>query len=173
MNILFTGFGSTSRWRTPSETSVSSSTSWTWAKDGASSGKVWHRSSNQPPGNPQHWLRICVPFFPFWKKTSLLFRTRWQRMPRDSVFYYRSPIHRDNFVLSFAFSFDKEDERWVVSENIEPWKKKFARGKSARWGNDEDMQGASRQPETDRKVWRKKGVSIWKQCLVSWTRLFF
>ncbi len=33
-------------------------------------------------------------------------------MPRQFVFYYRSPIHSDHFVLSFAFTFDREDERY-------------------------------------------------------------
>ena len=33
-------------------------------------------------------------------------------MQRQFVFYYRSPIHSDHFVLSFAFSFDREDERY-------------------------------------------------------------
>ncbi len=33
-------------------------------------------------------------------------------MPAEHVFYYRSPIHRDNFVLSFGFCFDLEDERY-------------------------------------------------------------
>ena len=46
---------------------------------------------------------------PVVKSTS---RPRWQRMQRQFVFYYRSPIHSDHFVLSFAFSFDREDERY-------------------------------------------------------------
>ena len=33
-------------------------------------------------------------------------------MPRHFVFYYRSPLHSEHFVLSFAFSFDREDERY-------------------------------------------------------------
>ena len=37
---------------------------------------------------------------PVVKSTS---RPRWQRMPKKYVFYYKSPIHHKNFVLSFAF----------------------------------------------------------------------
>jgi murein tripeptide amidase MpaA len=33
-------------------------------------------------------------------------------MPRENVFYYKSPLHHDHSVLSFAFSFDREDERY-------------------------------------------------------------
>ena len=33
-------------------------------------------------------------------------------MPRTNVFYYKSPLHHDYSVLSFAFSFDREDERY-------------------------------------------------------------
>ena len=40
------------------------------------------------------------------------FISRWQRLPRENVFYYKSPLHHDNSVLSFAFSFDREDERY-------------------------------------------------------------
>lgn len=46
---------------------------------------------------------------PVVKSTS---RPRWQRMPVNSVFHYRSPLHSDNYVLSFIFAFDKEDERY-------------------------------------------------------------
>ena len=46
---------------------------------------------------------------PVVKSTS---RPRWQRMQGQFVFYYRSPIHSDHFILSFAFSFDREDERY-------------------------------------------------------------
>ncbi|XP_023290515.1 cytosolic carboxypeptidase 6 [Orussus abietinus] len=37
-------------------------------------------------------------------------RPRWQRIPRRQVFYYESAQHRDHYVLSFAFAFDREDE---------------------------------------------------------------
>lgn len=33
-----------------------------------------------------------------------------QRLPRQHVFYYRSPVHQNHYVLSFAFAFEKEDE---------------------------------------------------------------
>ncbi|XP_065084431.1 cytosolic carboxypeptidase 6-like isoform X2 [Ochlerotatus camptorhynchus] len=37
-------------------------------------------------------------------------RPKWQRIPRCEVFYYKSAIHQNHYVLSFAFGFDKEDE---------------------------------------------------------------
>ncbi|XP_059093753.1 uncharacterized protein LOC131888832 [Tigriopus californicus] len=46
---------------------------------------------------------------PVIKSTS---RPQWQRMPPQHVFYYKSPLHSDHFVLTFAFSFDLEDERY-------------------------------------------------------------
>lgn len=33
-----------------------------------------------------------------------------QRIPKQHVFYYRSPVHQNHYVLSFAFAFEKEDE---------------------------------------------------------------
>lgn len=37
-------------------------------------------------------------------------RPKWQRIPSKNVFYYRCPDHRKNYVMSFAFCFDKEDD---------------------------------------------------------------
>lgn len=37
-------------------------------------------------------------------------RPKWQRIPKNHVFFYRSPIHQNHYVLSFAFAFEKEDE---------------------------------------------------------------
>ena len=37
-------------------------------------------------------------------------RPKWQRIPHNHVFYYRSAVHQNHYVLSFAFAFDKEDE---------------------------------------------------------------
>uniref|UniRef100_A0A1B0CAC9 Peptidase M14 domain-containing protein n=1 Tax=Lutzomyia longipalpis TaxID=7200 RepID=A0A1B0CAC9_LUTLO len=37
-------------------------------------------------------------------------RPKWQRLPKCDVFHYKSPIHQNNYVLSFAFAFDREDE---------------------------------------------------------------
>ncbi|XP_031625666.1 cytosolic carboxypeptidase 6 isoform X2 [Contarinia nasturtii] len=37
-------------------------------------------------------------------------RPKWQRIPKHHVFYYRSPVHQNHYVLSFAFAFEKEDE---------------------------------------------------------------
>jgi len=49
---------------------------------------------------------------PLVKSTS---RPLWQRVPAKNVFYYRSPDHRNNYVMSFAFSFDKEHEVYQFS----------------------------------------------------------
>lgn len=37
-------------------------------------------------------------------------RSKWQRLPKEHVFYYKSPIHQNHHVLSFAFIFDREDD---------------------------------------------------------------
>lgn len=37
-------------------------------------------------------------------------RPKWQRLPKSQVFYYKSQIHQNHYVLSFSFAFDKEDE---------------------------------------------------------------
>ncbi|XP_006800537.1 cytosolic carboxypeptidase 6-like [Neolamprologus brichardi] len=34
----------------------------------------------------------------------------WQRLPAKNVYYYRCPDHRRNYVMSFAFCFDREDD---------------------------------------------------------------
>uniref|UniRef100_A0A1I8F176 Peptidase_M14 domain-containing protein n=1 Tax=Macrostomum lignano TaxID=282301 RepID=A0A1I8F176_9PLAT len=44
---------------------------------------------------------------PVVKSTS---RPKWVRLPPKHVYYYRCPEHRKNYVLSFAFCFDKEDD---------------------------------------------------------------
>ncbi|CAF4625126.1 unnamed protein product, partial [Rotaria sp. Silwood1] len=44
---------------------------------------------------------------PLVKSTS---RKRWQRLPARNVFYYRCPDHRKNYVMSFTFCFDREDD---------------------------------------------------------------
>ncbi|XP_039259503.1 cytosolic carboxypeptidase 6-like [Styela clava] len=44
---------------------------------------------------------------PVVKSTS---RPKWQRIPSKNVFYYRCPDHRKNYVMSFAFCFDKADD---------------------------------------------------------------
>lgn len=38
-----------------------------------------------------------------------LFSVR-QRLPIRNVFYYRCPDHRKNYVMSFTFCFDREDD---------------------------------------------------------------
>ncbi|XP_061594196.1 cytosolic carboxypeptidase 6 [Cololabis saira] len=44
---------------------------------------------------------------PVVKSTS---RPKWQRLPSKNVYYYRCPNHRRNYVMSFAFCFDREDD---------------------------------------------------------------
>ncbi|XP_025110591.1 cytosolic carboxypeptidase 6-like isoform X2 [Pomacea canaliculata] len=44
---------------------------------------------------------------PLIKSTS---RQKWVRIPAKYVYYYRCPDHRKNYVMSFAFNFDNEDE---------------------------------------------------------------
>ncbi|XP_038616552.1 BEN domain-containing protein 5 isoform X3 [Tachyglossus aculeatus] len=44
---------------------------------------------------------------PVVKSTS---RPKWQRLPLKTVYYYRCPTHRGNYVLSFAFCFDRDDD---------------------------------------------------------------
>lgn len=48
-----------------------------------------------------------IIYFLFLRQLIRLFR---QRLPSSHVFYYRSPIHQNHYVLSFAFAFEKEDE---------------------------------------------------------------
>ncbi|XP_067846350.1 cytosolic carboxypeptidase 6 isoform X4 [Heptranchias perlo] len=44
---------------------------------------------------------------PVVKSTS---RSKWQRLPSKNVYYYRCPDHRKNYVMSFAFCFDRDNE---------------------------------------------------------------
>ena len=37
-----------------------------------------------------------------------------QRVPGKNVFYYKCPDHRKNYVMSFAFQFDREDDVYEV-----------------------------------------------------------
>ncbi|XP_023245193.1 cytosolic carboxypeptidase 6 [Copidosoma floridanum] len=37
-------------------------------------------------------------------------RPKWQRLPSTQVFYYKSNIHQDHYIMSFTFSFDREDD---------------------------------------------------------------
>jgi cytosolic carboxypeptidase protein 6 len=49
---------------------------------------------------------------PLVKSTS---RPKWQRIPAKNVFYYRCPEHKKNYVMSFAFCFDQEDDVFQFS----------------------------------------------------------
>ncbi|XP_018113893.2 cytosolic carboxypeptidase 6 [Xenopus laevis] len=44
---------------------------------------------------------------PVVKSTS---RPKWQRLPSKNVYYYRCPDHHKNYVMSFAFCFDRDDD---------------------------------------------------------------
>ena len=41
-----------------------------------------------------------------------IFHSLRQRIPRTNVYYYKSPEHNNNYVLSFAFAFDKDGEKY-------------------------------------------------------------
>ncbi|XP_078484968.1 cytosolic carboxypeptidase 6-like isoform X2 [Ciona intestinalis] len=47
---------------------------------------------------------------PVVKSTS---RPKWQRIPSKTVYYYRCPDHRKNYVMSFLFCFDRAEENEV------------------------------------------------------------
>ena len=40
-----------------------------------------------------------------------------QRVPGKNVFYYKCPDHRKNYVMSFAFQFDREDDVYEVRKH--------------------------------------------------------
>ena len=42
-------------------------------------------------------------------------RPYWERMPSNSVYYYRSPRHDRNYVLSFPFHFERADETYYFA----------------------------------------------------------
>nr|CAI5867766.1 unnamed protein product [Callosobruchus analis] len=37
-------------------------------------------------------------------------RQKWQRIPKQHVYYAKSPLHHNHYILSFSFAFDKEDD---------------------------------------------------------------
>jgi cytosolic carboxypeptidase protein 6 len=37
-------------------------------------------------------------------------RPKWQRIAKSNVYYYKSVMHKNHYVLSFSFAFDREDE---------------------------------------------------------------
>ncbi|XP_071953635.1 cytosolic carboxypeptidase 6-like [Antedon mediterranea] len=49
---------------------------------------------------------------PVVKSTS---RPRWQRIPSKNVYYYKCPEHRKNYVMSFAFCFDRDVDTYQFS----------------------------------------------------------
>ncbi|KAM7388262.1 hypothetical protein PAMP_024452 [Pampus punctatissimus] len=51
---------------------------------------------------------MAAPLYPT-QAESMIDRTR-QRLPPKNVYYYRCPDHRRNYVMSFAFCFDQEDD---------------------------------------------------------------
>ena len=42
-------------------------------------------------------------------------RPYWERMPPQSAFYYRSPRHNREYVLSFPFCFERADETYYFA----------------------------------------------------------
>jgi len=49
---------------------------------------------------------------PIVKSTS---RPKWERIPSKYVYYYRSPRHRKNYILSFLFEFDRESDTYFFA----------------------------------------------------------
>ena len=49
---------------------------------------------------------------PLVKSTS---RPTWQRLPSRSTYYYKCPRHKMNYVLSFVFEFDSEDDTYYFA----------------------------------------------------------
>ncbi|XP_076245217.1 cytosolic carboxypeptidase 6 [Calliopsis andreniformis] len=39
-------------------------------------------------------------------------KPKWQRIPKNQVFYYKSAQHQNHYVLSFAFGFDREEDMY-------------------------------------------------------------
>lgn len=37
-------------------------------------------------------------------------RPKWQKMSKENVFYYRSVVHQNHYILSFSFTFDREED---------------------------------------------------------------
>eukprot|EP01063_Lacrimia_lanifica_P005148 TRINITY_DN12961_c0_g1_i2.p1 TRINITY_DN12961_c0_g1~~TRINITY_DN12961_c0_g1_i2.p1 ORF type:complete len:447 (+),score=182.22 TRINITY_DN12961_c0_g1_i2:136-1476(+) len=42
-------------------------------------------------------------------------RPKWDRIPQKQVYYYKSPRLKKNYVLSFAFQFDKEEDTYYFA----------------------------------------------------------
>ncbi|XP_059379433.1 cytosolic carboxypeptidase 6-like [Carassius carassius] len=40
---------------------------------------------------------------------------KWQRLPAKNVYYYHCPNHHRNYVMFFAFCFDREDDVYQFS----------------------------------------------------------
>lgn len=55
------------------------------------------------------WAFIPVCYLLSLELLSLFVSSR-QRLPPKNVYYYRCPDHRKNYVMSFAFCFDREDD---------------------------------------------------------------
>eukprot|EP01135_Chromosphaera_perkinsii_P004701 Nk52_evm12s294 gene=Nk52_evmTU12s294 len=42
-------------------------------------------------------------------------RPKWERIPSKNVFYYRCPRHGDQYVMSFLFAFDNDQDKYCFS----------------------------------------------------------
>ena len=69
------------------------------------------RSTSRPT-----WSVLIIRVMPNQTQTNTLSCCR-QRLPLTSVFYYISPDHNNNYVLSFAFTFDTEEEKYQFALN--------------------------------------------------------
>lgn len=72
------------------------------------------------PGSPnEHHTHLTYRPSPLHTSTSpsptAAPRVSRQRLPARDVFYHRSPEHRNHYILSFAFAFDREEDVYQFS----------------------------------------------------------
>lgn len=87
-------------WRVPSFSSHDDCHQW------------WAGAQNRHANAPTISHDFTDDLIPLNQSTSwddLLFFPFRQRLPAKNVYYYRCPDHRRNYVMSFAFCFDRED----------------------------------------------------------------
>ncbi|KAJ8306552.1 hypothetical protein KUTeg_017097 [Tegillarca granosa] len=73
--------------------------------------RVWFNFTVENVKGDQRVIFNIVNF----SKTKSLYRDGMVRIPAKHVYYYRCPDHRKNYVMSFAFCFDKEDDIYQFS----------------------------------------------------------
>ncbi|CAD7684312.1 unnamed protein product [Nyctereutes procyonoides] len=84
-----------------------------WGKIGIGirSGSCLPREGGFIMWNLQYEKILCYfSFLNMKKKKCVYCLGRMQRLPPKNVYYYRCPDHRKNYVMSFAFCFDREED---------------------------------------------------------------